>query len=209
MKAKRLWWSIRTALTRGGRRRADYARKNNIYAHVGKDVSIQPRVIPVYSELISFHDNVAIARNVDFCTHDIMHTVFNRMGQGRMAGGEADVGDRKSVTGLGDITQHRFSERIGCIEILDNVFVGSNSVILYNTRIGPNVVIASGSVIVKDCEPNSVYAGVPARKVGNLDEFIMKRAVGEVKGTIATTDHNQALTKDEIENAWKMFERYR
>lgn len=66
MKAKRLWWTIRTALTRGGVKRANYARKKNIYAHVGKHVSIQSRVIPIYSELISFHDNVAVARNVDF-----------------------------------------------------------------------------------------------------------------------------------------------
>ncbi len=79
MKSKRLWWSIRTALTRGGSRRADYARKNSIYAHVGKNVSIQSRVIPLYSELICFHDNIAVARNVDFCTHDVMHVIFNRM----------------------------------------------------------------------------------------------------------------------------------
>lgn len=47
---------------------------------------------------------------------------------------------------------------------MDNVFIGSNTVIMYDTRIGPNVIIASGSVVVKDCEPNSVYAGVPAKK---------------------------------------------
>lgn len=89
---------------------------------------------------------------------------------------------------------------------MDNVFVGSNSVILYNTRIGPNVVIASGSVVTKDCEPNSVYAGVPARKIANLDDFIDKRMKKESSGKIATTIHNQALQTDEIKYAWKVFQ---
>lgn len=111
---------------------------------MGENVSIQSRVIPLYSELIYFHNNIAVARNVDFVTHDIMHVVFNR---------------------LPEYEDTHFRERIGCIEIMDNVFIGSNSVILYGTRIGPNVVVASGSVVTKDCEPNSVYAGTPAKKL--------------------------------------------
>jgi Acetyltransferase (isoleucine patch superfamily) len=186
MKAKRLWWTIRLILTRGGRKRADYARKQHIYAHIGKNVSIQSRVVPVYSELISFHDNIAVARNVDFVTHDIMHSVFNRLPEE----------ERKLFI---------FGERIGCIEVMDNVFIGSNSVILYNVKIGSNVVIASGSVVTKDCEPNSVYAGVPARKVGSFDALVQKRICGEHDRTIAITRNNQNLTEKEITEAWNIF----
>lgn len=82
MKAKRLWWTVRTALIRGSHQRAEYARKAQIYAYIGNNVSIQSRRIPLYSELISFHNNIVIARNVDFCTHDIIHVVFNRMSAG-------------------------------------------------------------------------------------------------------------------------------
>lgn len=188
MKAKRLWWSLRTALTRGGIQRANYARKKGIYAHVGKGVSIQSRVIPVYSELISFGDNVAVARNVDFCTHDVTHVILNRLSEK----------ERK---------QFKFKERVGCIKILDNVFVGSNSVILYGTQIGPNVIIGTGSVVVRDCEPNSVYVGVPARKVGTFEDFIIKRISGESESIIATTMHNQKLTEEEIKNAWEVFDK--
>ncbi len=186
MKLKRLWWTFRLYTIRSGAGRADYARKKNIYAHIGKNVSIQSRTVPLYSELISFHDNIAIARNVDFCTHDIMHAVFNRLPK-----------DKRN--------DYQFKERIGCIEIMDNVFVGSNSVILYDTKIGPNVVIASGSVITKDCEPNSVYAGVPARKIGTFEELIQKRINMEEEGTIPTTTHNQALISSEIKEAWNLF----
>ena len=188
MKVKRLWWSVRLMTIRGGVRRANYARKKRIYAQIGENVSIQSRVIPIYSELISFHNNIAVARNVDFVTYDIMHRVFNRLSDS-------------------ELSEQRFSERIGCIEVMDNVFIGSNSIILYNTKIGPNVVIASGSVVTKDCEPNSVYAGVPARKIGNFDEFINKRFIKEKGNEIATTTHNQALTDEEVRNAWSVFKK--
>ena len=186
MKAKRLWWIIRTAMIRGGGRRATYARKHNIYANVGDNVSIQSRLIPIYSELISIGDNVAVARNVDFVTHDISHTVLNRLPEE----------ERKKFV---------YKERIGCIEICDNVFIGSNSIILYDTRIGPNVIIGTGSVVTRDCEPNSVYAGVPARKIGSFEEYIDKRINKEAFGVITTTLHNQQLTEEEKEAAWDNF----
>ncbi len=186
MKAKRLWWTVRLLFIRGGGKRAEYARKNNIYAGMGENVSIQDRRVPVYSELIKFHNNIAIARNVDFCTHDIIHRVLNDIPENNLG-------------------EYRFNEHIGCIEIMDNVFVGSNSIILYGTKIGSDVIIASGSVVVKDCEPNSIYAGVPARKIGSFNHYLEKRKAGEISSRISTTTHNQTLTEEEIKNAWKIF----
>lgn len=183
MKAKRLWHSVRLAFTRGGRKRAKYAKKNEIYDSIGKNVMIQGRILPIYSELIRFHNNIVVARNVDFVTHDVMHSVFNRV----------------------NVSDGKFGEMIGCIEIMDNVFIGSNSVILYNTRIGPNVVIASGSVVTKDCEPNSVYAGVPAKRIGSFDDLMKKRKSEQDNGAIAVTYHNQQLTKQEKDKAWEAF----
>lgn len=183
MKAKRLWWTIRLYTLRGTRKRAEYSKKHKIYAGMGENVALQPRTVPLYSELIRYHNNIIVAKNVDFCTHDVIHNVVNR------SVGNVDL-----------------KERIGCIEIMDNVFIGSNSVIMYGTRIGPNVIVASGSVVTKDCEPDSVYAGCPARKIGTYADFIEKRKAGEESGEISTTVHNQALTRKEIESAWRVFE---
>ena len=182
MKAKRLWWIAMMYLTPGTKKRADYARKHNIYRSIGKNVIIQPRFIPTYSELIAFHNNIVIARNVDFCTHDAIHQVLNK--------------SQKDFS---------YKEQIGCIEIMDNVFIGSNSVVLYGTKIGPNVIVASGSVVTKDCEPNSVYAGCPAKRIGSFQEYMEKRKDKQINNRMAITMHNQALTDDEIENAWKLF----
>ena len=170
---------------RGGKR-AHYARKHGVFHKIGENVFIQSKFLPIYSELISFGNNIVIARAVDFCTHDVTHEVLNRLPEE----------ERKYL---------RFKEKVGCIEILDNVFVGSNSVILYNTRIGPNVIIGSGSVVTRDWEPNSVYAGVPAKKIGSYEEFMAKRIEQEENQTIATTTHHQNLTQEDIEIAWKIF----
>ncbi len=54
------------------------------------------------------------------------------------------------------------------VVIEDNVFIGDNVRILKGVRVGCGSVIGSGSVVVKDVEPMSVYAGVPARKIKDI-----------------------------------------
>lgn len=57
---------------------------------------------------------------------------------------------------------------------MDNVFIGSGTRILYNTRIGSNVIIGSDSLVNKDIPDNSVYAGVPAKFICSFDEYVEK-----------------------------------
>ena len=51
------------------------------------------------------------------------------------------------------------------IVIGDNVFIGANCTILPGARIHSHVIVGAGAVVRGELEPNSVYAGVPARKV--------------------------------------------
>lgn len=51
----------------------------------------------------------------------------------------------------------------GCPTIGDNVFIGTNSCILGNVKIGNNVVIAAGAVVVHDVPDNVTVAGIPAK----------------------------------------------
>ena len=44
----------------------------------------------------------------------------------------------------------------GCPTIGDNVFIGTNSCILGNVKIGNNVVIAAGAVVVHDVPDNEI-----------------------------------------------------
>ncbi|WP_158712728.1 acyltransferase [Parabacteroides pacaensis] len=52
--------------------------------------------------------------------------------------------------------------------IKNNVWIGSNSIILPGVTIHENVVIGAGSVVSKDCESNSLYAGNPAKLIKKL-----------------------------------------
>ena len=50
-----------------------------------------------------------------------------------------------------------------------------NTIIERNVKIGDNVVVGAGSLVIKDCEPDSVYVGVPARRLMSINEFFEKR----------------------------------
>ncbi len=57
----------------------------------------------------------------------------------------------------------------GNIIVEDEVWIGANVTILSGIRIGKCSVIGAGSVVTKDIDPYSVYAGVPAKKIRNLN----------------------------------------
>jgi sugar O-acyltransferase (sialic acid O-acetyltransferase NeuD family) len=57
----------------------------------------------------------------------------------------------------------------GYVEIEEFCWIGANAVINQGNenarlKIGAGTTIGSGAVVIKNCEPDSVYAGVPARK---------------------------------------------
>jgi acetyltransferase-like isoleucine patch superfamily enzyme len=54
------------------------------------------------------------------------------------------------------------------IVIQNDVWIGMNCIILKGVTIGYGSVIAAGSIVIKDVEPNSLYAGNPAKKIKNL-----------------------------------------
>lgn len=142
---------MRVALIFESKKRTKYIVKHNIFKSVGDNFFFQPRMLPSDPELIKFHNNVTVTSGVTFINHDITDNMLNNLGIGW------------------------FNYNYGCIEVFDNVFIGSNSIILPNVKIGPNVIIAAGAVITKDVPANSVVAGVPARVIGTFDDYVEKR----------------------------------
>jgi maltose O-acetyltransferase len=55
------------------------------------------------------------------------------------------------------------------VTIEDGCWIGANATVLPGVRIAGGTVIAAGAVVTRDCEPNSLYAGVPATRIKALD----------------------------------------
>lgn len=49
--------------------------------------------------------------------------------------------------------------------IEDNVWIGARAIILPGKKIGTGAIVAAGSVVVKDVEPNSIVGGNPAKLI--------------------------------------------
>lgn len=52
------------------------------------------------------------------------------------------------------------------IFIGDNVWLGYGVTILAGVRIGEGAIVASGAVVTKNIPPNTIYGGIPAKKIG-------------------------------------------
>lgn len=185
MTFKRLWQTFRLFTIRGSAARTEYIRKQHVYGAVGDNCTIQKRKVPLYANLIRLGNNVHIASNVSFLTHDVSYMVLNKL-------------PKMSRVGV--------QERIGCIEIGDNVFVGSGTHILYDTKIGNNVIIGTSSVVTKDIPDNSVVAGVPARVIGTFDDYVEKYMKGD-RYPEELKPRGQVVSAELAKYMWEKFER--
>lgn len=146
---KRIFWTLFfNTIPLKAKKIANIIRKYNLYGNVGENCLIQLRKIPLHSELIFLHNNICIGSNVLFVTHDASHFMLNKKCN-------SDV----------------YIEKVGCIEIMDNVFIGSGTQIMGNVRIGSNVIIGAGSIITKDIPDNSVYSGNPAKYICDFEDY--------------------------------------
>ncbi|NIM94628.1 MAG: hypothetical protein GTO18_13085 [Anaerolineales bacterium] len=57
------------------------------------------------------------------------------------------------------------------IIVESNVWIGARCIILAGVRIGPNAVVAAGSVVTRDVKPFTMVGGVPAQVIRRLDDI--------------------------------------
>ena len=180
MTKERLYHTIRLWMMRSSKDRVSYLKEKKIFREIGDNVTIMDRKVPLYANLISIHNNVRIASNVTFITHDITHMMLNKMNN----------------------HQEKYNEIIGCIEIMDNVFIGSNVSILNNVRIGPNAIVAAGAIVVEDVPADSVVGGVPAQVICSFEDYLKRRKT-DYPAKLAP--NNQNISAELEEYMWKLF----
>lgn len=149
---KGLW---RTYLKQtGGERLINYMRKQGV--KIGKNCRLHTMAFTTEPYLVEIGDNVSIADNTVFITHDGGITCF------------------KSEFPDDDI--------FGKIVIGNNVHIGTNCTILLGSKIGNNTIVGAGSVVRGRFPDNSVIVGNPAKVIMsmNAQKLIFKMNPGRI-----------------------------
>lgn len=176
---RRKLFLLRLILCRNGYERAEYLKRKKYFYHQGEDCFFIPYNYGTEPYLLSFGDNVYIASGVTFVTHDVAGMLFQSMEQ-----------EKKHV------------KRVGKIEIGNNVFVGANVTILYDVKIGNNVIIAAGAVVNRDVPDNTIFGGVPAKKIGEFTEYIQKNREYSEKVVWFDSQPTSLKKKQQIKYCW-------
>jgi len=181
MKASRMYHSIRLLLLRSPAKRAQYLKKKNLLGGIGENCRWGPWLLPLYPKLIKLHNNVHVHKTARIVTHDMLNRFLTTRDS------DADFG---------------FHETIGCVELMDNVYIAMNVIIMPNVRINRDCIISAGSVVVSDIPENSVASGIPAVPTGRFDMFVALRKMS--KGQ-RVKFKNQDLDDSIAEEEWSRF----
>lgn len=117
----------------------------------GKDCFFRTKNFGSEPYLIKMGNNVRTSTEVNFITHDgglyVLRHLYN---------------------------EYKKADYFQPIIIGNNVTIGLRSTVLYGTNVGDNVIIGSGSVVKGELKSNSVYAGIPARYICSIEEYVEK-----------------------------------
>ena len=181
MKANRFYHCVRLFLCKSPRKRAQYLKKHNLLGSIGDNCYWGPWMLPLYPKLIVLHNNVHVHRSAHLVPHDMLNRFLSACDP------TADFGHR---------------ERIGCIELMDNVYLSMGVTVMPNVRINKNCIISAGSVVTSDIPENSIASGAPAKPTGRFDVFMALRKMGS-KQTVEFK--NQELPDEVAKKEWEAF----
>jgi carbonic anhydrase/acetyltransferase-like protein (isoleucine patch superfamily) len=71
----------------------------------------------------------------------------------------------------------------GCT-LHDNVLIGMGAIVMDQAVVHSNTIIAAGAVVLENtiCEPGSIYAGVPAKKVKEISQELINGEINRIAG---------------------------
>ena len=99
-------------------------------------------------------NSIKIGNKVNIQDGSVLHTLY-----------------QKSTIEIGDNVSVGHNVTIHGAKIESNVLIGMGATILDHAVIGENSIVAAGSLVLSGTkvEPNSIYAGVPAKKVKDIE----------------------------------------
>jgi acetyltransferase-like isoleucine patch superfamily enzyme len=132
----------------GGLEWARYLKLHGGFYRMGELCSIQTNVTITDPRHLSLGSNVRLSG----CT---------------LFGHDGSINMVKQMTG-------KRLDRVGKLDIRDNVFIGHQAIVMAGVTIGPNAIVGAGTVVTRDVPQNAIVAGNPARVIGCVDEFIAR-----------------------------------
>ena len=110
-------------------------------------------------------NSIRIGNKVNIQDGSVLHTLY-----------------QKSTVEIGDNVSIGHNVTIHGAKIEDNVLVGIGATVFDHVVIGSNSIIAANSLVLTGTivEPNSVYAGVPAKKVKDIEPNQTKEMINKI-----------------------------
>lgn len=110
-------------------------------------------------------NSIRIGNKVNIQDGSVLHTLYQKS--------TVEIGDNVSIGH--NVTVHG-------AKIEDNVLIGIGATILDHAVIGHNSIIAANSLVLTGTivEPNSIYAGVPAKKVKEIEPNQTKEMINKI-----------------------------
>ena len=99
-------------------------------------------------------NTIVLGNNVNVQDGAVIHTLY-----------------KKSVTEIGNNVSIGHNAVVHGAKIEDNCLIGMNATVLDNAVVGTGTIVAAGALVLSNqiLEPYSVYAGVPAKKVKDIE----------------------------------------
>jgi len=151
------------------------------------------------------YENVELGNNVE-TGHNVLireRTVIGdgtRIGTATVIDGDVKIGRNVSIQSMvyipigtviedevfigpnAVITNDKYppSRRLQGVTIRRGAVIGANATLIAGVEVGEGAVVAAGSVVTRDVEPRTVVAGVPAKPIYSLDEYLKKKRAYEL-----------------------------
>jgi len=151
------------------------------------------------------YENVELGNNVE-TGHNVLireRTVIGdgtRIGTATVMDGDVKIGRNVSIQSMvyipigtviedevfigpnAVITNDKYppSRRLQGVTIRRGAVIGANATLIAGVEVGEGAVVAAGSVVTRDVEPRTVVAGVPAKPIYSLDEYLKKKRAYEL-----------------------------
>jgi carbonic anhydrase/acetyltransferase-like protein (isoleucine patch superfamily) len=155
-------------------------------------------ILPVSGKQPFFGDNIFLAENCtvvgDVTTGTDCSIWFNAVVRGDVhfikMGNKVNVQDgaiihctyQKAPTTIGNNVSIGHRAIVHGCTVHDNVLIGMGAIVMDHAVIGENSIIAAGAIVLENTivEPGSIYAGIPAKKVKDVDPEKFKTLIERI-----------------------------